>query len=322
MKTKNIIIIVCCIIAVAFTLGATGVVKVKSAAIEENHDSDRLIGVLITREYLDLFDSDRFLSDNINSPANGGEISGSESAEYQGRLYAGLVETIHTNDETGETVKSREYVFNGIDGIRFFAPYIRDESGSYWSTTTDEGITDGATHFQSTDDGESVTLKGTIFVAPNSNLSHFYFNPVYQTSNGEVYAVSGDGVFLGGESVSGDSWSQKITENRTETYGDTNTTSGTEVEVTVCVIEKPTGIALLQFGSKHELLKKEDLTEGNLPEHIDALPDVQYMIVETSSSEGGISRSLFQREDGFIYAFYCRDDGICIKHVCEVNWSD
>lgn len=320
MKTKNIIIIVCCIILAAFTLGATGVIKVTNEDARETSDSDRLIGVLITREYLDLFDSDRFFNDNVNKLMNGGSISEAERAKYQERLYATLVETSQIS-ETGETVTTKEYVFNGINGIRFFAPYITDELGSYWSTNIDEGITDSNTHFNSSDDGEGISLKGTIYIASGDNLGNFYFNPVYQTLKGDVYAVSGDGVFLGESSVPGVSWSQKITENRTELSGDTKTSSGAEVEVTICVMEEPTSITLLQFNSKNELLEKTDFTPGNLPEHIDALPDARYMIVETTSTDG-ISRTLFQREDDFVYAFYCRDDGICIKHGYEVNWSD
>lgn len=320
MKTKNIIIIVCCIILAAFTLGATGMIKVANDAAQEGPGSDRLIGVLITREYLDLFDSDRFFNDNVNKLMNGGSISEAERAKYQERLYATLVETSRIS-ETGETVTTKEYVFDGIEGIRFFAPYINDELGSYWSTNIDEGITDANTHFNSSDDGEGISLKGTIYVASGDNLGNFYFNPVYQTLKGDVYAVSGDGIFLGEGSVPGDSWKQKITENRTAKDGDTTTSFGTEVEVTVCFMYEPTKTALLQFNSKNELLEKADFTPGNLSEHIDALPDARYMIVETTSAEG-ISRTLFQREDDFLYAFYCRDDGICIKHGYELNWSD
>ncbi|MBR5717448.1 MAG: hypothetical protein IKX16_00325 [Clostridia bacterium] len=320
MKTKNIIIIVCCIILAAFTLGATGMIKVANDAAQEGPGSDRLIGVLITKEYLDLFDSDRFFNDNANKLMNGGEISEADSSKYQGCLYATLIETKETI-ETGESVTSKEYVFDGIECIRFFAPYINDELGSYWSTKIDEGITDVNTHFNSSDDGEGISLKGTIYVASGDNLGNFYFNPVYQTLKGDVYAVSGDGVFWGEGSEPGVSWSQKITENRTELSGDTKTSSGAEVEVTICVMEEPTSITLLQFNSKNELLEKTDFTPGNLPEHIDALHDAQYMIVETTSTDG-ISRTVFQREDDFVYAFYCRDDGICIKHGYEVNWSD
>lgn len=358
MKTKKMIIVVCCMILSAFILGATGVLKMTNEAAQESPESPRLIGVLITREHLDLFDSDRFFSDHAERLAAGGEISRSESAEYQGRLYASLVETIHTNEETGETITGKEYVFNDVDGIRFFAPYIRDESEFYQSTNIDEGITDAQCHFQSTDDGESVSLKGTIFIAANAsngsyasrtsngshasndshtsnafqtsnapaqewegNLAPFYFNPVYQTADGEVYAVTGNGIFWSNEETPGASWSTKITENQEVTLNGMNTSSGSEVEVTVCVMEEPTDIALLQFDGNHEVLTGTEYQPGTLPKRLDILSDTQYIMMETSSPEG-LSRTLFQKGDDFAYAFYCRDDGICIKQESEIGWAD
>ena len=65
MKTKNIVMIVCCIILSAFWLGAAGMIKMTNEAAPESPESGRLIGVLITKEYLDLFDSDRFFSDKF-----------------------------------------------------------------------------------------------------------------------------------------------------------------------------------------------------------------------------------------------------------------
>ena len=320
MKTKNIMITVCCVILSAFLLGAAGILKMTNETPQESSESDRLIGVLITREYLDLFNAGRFLSDNVSRLAAGGKVSESESAKYQGRLYASPVETVHTDEETGEVLKSKEYVFSGVDGIRLFAPYIRDESGSYQSAYVDEGITDGKINFQSTDEGENVSLKGTIFVAPDSNSGQFYFNPVYQTADGEVYAVSGSGVFGADESPAGASWSTKISGTQETASGDTITSSGTEVEVTVCFMDGPAKIALLQFNGKNELLDRTEYRPGTLPEHIDALADTQYMIMETSTSEGQ-NRTLFQREDDFLYAFYCRSDGICVKQESGIGWN-
>ena len=321
MKTKNIIIIVCCIVLSAFLLGAAGIIKMTNESAQASAASDRLVGVFITNEYLDLFDADRFLNDNVDRLIEGGEISESESAKYQGRLYASPVETVHTNEETGETLTSKEYVFNGVDGIRFFAPHIQDESDPYWSAYVDEGITDGKTNFQSTDEGESVSLKGTIFVASRSNSGHFYFNPVYQTANGDVYAVSGDGISRDGTSTPGTSWSTKVSEDQESSFGDTDTSSGTEAEITVCVMNEPTRIALLQFNGKNELSERTEYLPGTLPERIDVLADTQYLIMETTSSEG-LSRTLFQREDDFAYAFYCRSDGICVKQECEIGWKN
>ncbi len=322
MKTNKIIIIGFCLLLAAFLLGAAGVIQLADAAAPEGTEADRLIGVLITDEYLDLLDEEQFLNDHIDLLLEGGQVSEAETAQYQGRLYADLTETLHTDEETGEFFVSKEYVFDGVDGIRLIAPRITDEAGSYSGTTVDEGISDASVSFLSTDQGEHISLKGTIYVASGSGLDSFYFNPVYQSPDGRVYAVSGHGVFWDSQEIPGASWSTKLTENREASADDgAGSSSGTEVEVTVQLINQPESTALLQFGGDHALLNETTYQPGALPERLDILPDTEFILLETTSTEG-VSRTLFQRADAYAYAFYCRDDGICIKQSCQIVWEN
>lgn len=322
MKTNKIIILAGCLLLVAFLLGAAGVIRLADAAAPESTDADRLIGVLITREYLDLLDEEQFLNDHVGLLLEGGQISEAETAQYQGRLYADLTETPHTDEETGEFFVGKEYVFDGVDGIRLIAPQITDEDGSYNGTTVDEGISDASVSFLSTDQGEQISLKGTIYVASGSGLDRFYFNPVYQEPDGRVYVVSGHGVFWDSQEIPGASWTTKLSENRAASTDDgAGSSSGTEVEVTVQLIGSPESTALLQFDGGYTLLDKADYQPGALPERLDILPDTEYILLETTSIEG-ISRTLFQRADAYAYAFSCRDDGICIKQSCQLGWDD
>lgn len=322
MKTNKIIIICCCLLLAAFLLGAAGVIRLADASAPESTDADRLIGVLITSEYLDLLDEEQFLNDHMGLLVEGGQISEAETAKYQGRLYATLTETLHTDEETGEFFVGKEYVFDGVDGIRLIAPQITDEAGSYSGTTVDEGISDASVSFLSTDTGEHISLKGTIYVASGSGLDRFYFNPVYQEPGGRVYVVSGHGVFWDSNEIPGASWTTKLSENQEASTDDgAGSSSGTEVEVTAQLIDRPESTALLQFGGGHALLDETDYLPGTLPECLDVLPDTQYILLETTSA-AGVSRTLFQREDAYAYAFYCRDDGICIKQSCQIGWND
>ena len=59
MKNKIGIIILACVLVVSFVLGVTGAVTFAKDESTDNADGaskDRLIGVFITTEYLDLFD--------------------------------------------------------------------------------------------------------------------------------------------------------------------------------------------------------------------------------------------------------------------------
>ena len=95
MKNKIGIIILACVLVVSFILGVTGAVTFAKDEPADNTDGtskDRLIGVFITTEHLDLFDFESYFQDNANKVMSGGEISSSDSAPYQGKLYAILVD--------------------------------------------------------------------------------------------------------------------------------------------------------------------------------------------------------------------------------------
>lgn len=86
MKTKNILMIFVCTVLAAFVLRAAGVMHLADTSAEEVVSADRLIGVLITREYLDLFDGEQFLNDNIGRLANG-EKSVGQTAQNTGESF-------------------------------------------------------------------------------------------------------------------------------------------------------------------------------------------------------------------------------------------
>lgn len=329
MKTKNIIIIIVCTVFTAFVFGATDTIRLVDASEnvseKEEVSSDKLIGVLITKEYLDLFDSEQFFADNIDRLVGGGEISGLESDKYQGRLYADLVETEHVNKETGETYSRREYVFEGIDGIYYIAPKMEAQFGTYWSAGSDDAITDGSVNFITNDAGESVALEGTVYVSTGKNVGNFFFNPVYQTQAGEVYAVSGSGMSAD-SNTAGMSMSHEIKEHLSSTIGDVTTAFGSEIKVTICYIDEPVKVSILQFDNENALLSRMECAPGNLPDTLQTQSGTQYIIVETLtfSQEGttDITRDIYQSENETLAAFYCRDDGICVKQWCEIDWSE
>ena len=137
---------------------------------------DRLIGVYITTEYIDLFDLEGYIGANA-SALSGGSISEADAAQYNGRLYAELV------DES--------YVFPGVDGFAFFMATTEHEYGTSYSNYTDEGVCGGKIAVNTNDNedssGEALELECTIYGITGRNDRHvIYTNPVYQTADGEV----------------------------------------------------------------------------------------------------------------------------------------
>lgn len=83
MKHKSMTAICCIVILCALT---------GSQLAQENAGTniyeDRLVGVLVTTEYLDLFDFENYLGDNIKGFSGGEIVVDGDTQKYQGRLYA------------------------------------------------------------------------------------------------------------------------------------------------------------------------------------------------------------------------------------------
>ncbi|MGN1016399.1 MAG: hypothetical protein ACI4PL_05340 [Faecousia sp.] len=319
MKNKIILALTVCILLAAFALGSANLVHftAPSDSGEQETGSDRLVGALITEEYLDLFDAEGYFSDHLQELASGKEITEAESARYQGRLYAVL---------QNRGTPSEEYVFEGVSGIPYFAAYMENGTESYWSVKGSEAICDGKTHFSSTDQGEGITLEGTIYCSTGGPQEHFYINPVYQTPDGQIYAVSGSGISFGGEKVPGMAWNQELTSSVTTTSGKEQSGFSSSVKINLCYVDEPRRIALLQFNSRNELISRVEYAPEAVPQTLDPLPEAEYLIVETTrvSLEGTeyTSRALFQREDSCCESFFQRPDGLCIRRESQLNWNN
>lgn len=325
MKPKKILIIFACVILALFVLGLCDVIRMGNDAMgQESLGEDRLIGVLVTRDYLDLFDMDGYLNDNIESLMSGGEIDSQKSAEYQGRLYAVLEDETFSSEDTGETTSRRQYVFKDVEGISCFVAYMEDEHGGYSSSSAAEEISDGNVALSYTDEGESITLEGVIYVS-TSNYDSFYFNPVYQSASGEVYVLSGNGTSHGGELGEGMSHSMTLDQSISYSSGGETTAYQTNIKITISYIAPPTKILLYQYAAEGQLLHQSEYLPGHLPETISTQPGAEYLVLETQKAgqDGKLesSRALFQKDDENLESFYCRADGICIKQYSAILWS-
>lgn len=85
MKNRTLFAILACALVVSFALGATGAISLakEETASANDFEKGRLIGVLITKECLDLFDAERYFADNPGQALPEGEILRSDSAPYQ-----------------------------------------------------------------------------------------------------------------------------------------------------------------------------------------------------------------------------------------------
>lgn len=329
MKNRAILILFSCVLAVSFLLGATGTVTFAHELSAQSAEAaegvkDRLIGVFITKEHLDLAEGENYILENTDKILSGEGLDSMVASPSRERLYAVLRDDPHTNPETGETVTTSEHIFPGVDGIRLFTAKCTDENGDYWKTCGDEGISDGKYALSSADNEDAIDMEGTIYISTASGLNGFYFNPVYQASNGEVYTVAGQGTFFGG-TLSGLTGSHAFNDEAEITMDGKTETVRSNVKVKICYIDTPVGVSVLQYNDSGKVISAAEYPSGGLPEEITMDVNTEYIIVETrmKSVDGAetVTRELFQPENEALTAFFCREDGICVKQYCNIVWA-
>lgn len=281
---------------------------------------DRLIGAFITDEYLDLFDLKGYISDNAASLSNGENvISAEDSAKYSETLWAEEKAVTLMGDNPADDAEYLEYCFPGVEGIRCFAATRVDpETGDeYVGIDADDGISDIDAHMIDTDAEVAIELSGTVYVAPAvRGGSIFFINPVYQTPDGRVYVVSGSGISSDAGSEGG-AFSQTIEEKNDVTENGKSRQRRTKIAITIQYMQAPESIVIIEMDGEDHVLARNEFSGAD-----SFGTGAEYLIVETTAADGSVSRELFDRNDDWIYAFSCREDGVCIKKATEIIWRE
>ena len=268
---------------------------------------DRLAGVFITEDHLDLFDFEAYFEDNAEKLVKGGEnvISAGESAEYSGRVWA---------EKDGH-----DYEFPGLEGILLIATVETDEETGedYHSSTSGEEISDVNHHFITTDFEEAVEMTGTVYVAQSPTGSRsFYLNPVYQASDGRVYVESGTGMTSDCE---GGGFSQAMEEKREISENGEKTTERTKVTVNFEFIMPAEKVAFVEMDGENSVIKRTEYAPEDVPAEFET--GAEYIIVEFIDRDGNVTREIAGRDGEYLNSFRELDNGVCVKQGTRIIWE-
>ncbi len=324
MMNKRSISIIGLTLLMIFTLAGCQLAQADTGAAA---GEDRLIGVLVTTEYLDLFDTEAYLNDNLTINSNGEINIDGDRSKYQGRLYAKLVKTTHTNDETGEKFETEQYAFTDVKGYSYFVTKIpsTEEHSNYTATSSDDSFSDGKTAINAGETNYSLSLEGTLFVSAQEGERTYYFNPVYQCDDGRVYATTGSGLSRSGDEGEGASMAQTMESKLTATENDQTIEYKTSIKITIQVINPPSKIVVYRMDQNNAIIARSEYEPGKLPKAIAPERNAEYLLVETHKTgpEGKVqvSRTLFEKGKESLDTFYCREDGVCVKQWTQLDWA-
>jgi len=265
---------------------------------EMNPGKDRLCGVFVTLDYLDMSFADKPI-----------EIPPSWNGDPNSIVFPERrIDATRTEEKNGHV----EYTFDGIEGFRLFEVKVdnSEENGSYWTSMSDSGIED--VHVKISD--ESVHLSGTISYDVHTSSFSIYANPVYQTPDGQVYMANGSGMSFEGEQIEGTSGSTTLSETTTENTNGEETSHTTEVEIKVEAVNTNKKVVLKQMNSSDQIVAQTDITQDDIPESIQIDKNTAYMIMEEHcvdyEGKTSVKRTMLSTDETILGARFTGDNGI------------
>jgi len=256
--------------------------------------SDRLVGVLVTTQTIDLP-----MDVEINP-------DGSLKAVGEGRIYADL---------SGE-----HPVFPGVEGMALFT-YRQDET----SIMEGDDAIRAKMHITVSDEGESLDLSGTLYPAVRPGEVKFFFNPVHQTASGELYLVSGEG-YMTDDPMLGTAFTQTMEETTTRVVNGKNETFSTKISLTVDARRVPEACALLYMDGEDKVIERQSLALNSLPNSLTVPDGCAYIIREvTTRDEAGetvTEREILDPSSATFEVDTLRGDGMIVPKTIEIVWTN
>lgn len=274
---------------------------------------DRLVGVVVTTEHLDLLDIEAYLRDHPQDLMDG-KIGGNTAA-YQNRIYA-QEEIEETTTEDGVPCTTTHYNFDHMEGIQLLAyeakTYLEDGTlhARYTSCVSTEGIYNARM--------SNGLNEGTIYV-PEGDPACFFTNPVYQDSEGRLYLVEGTGI--SNQNMTGTMW-KTITEEYTETTngGETDTVKR-EFKIAVEAVNVTERVAIVQMGGDNTLLDRQEYDLEEMPENLTPVEGCAYILVEEYAGDE-LKRTMIEPDEKYITVYVKSDKSYCTAMGTQILWPE
>lgn len=286
------------LLAVALLSGC----QLASEEKREDQLQDKLVGVFVTFEHLDLeFDIEGWLKDNPGALGDGDiTLEPGEGMAYEEKLWAAATE--------------EGWSFPGIDGLTMGQMW----KGDHWAGFSTEGFSGRKTDVVQTETLDSIAEEGTIYIPFDTDAFIFYSNPVYMTPDGAYYAQQGSGFSGDGMAIGG--MSQSVKCEIKETLDGVEKEYSAEYTVRIEGVKLAEKVVLVQMSADHTELARAEYRPNQMPESVTPAADAAYLIVE-EYADGEVTRTLCQPGGDPIRVF-CREEQLyCLPRFTEILWE-
>ena len=258
---------------------------------------DMLCGVFATLEPLD-FGMEKTVELPPGWNGNPDDIFTDSAGQ---RIYAQRI--------SGGSGDAGDYVFEGLTGSRLFVAEMAQGNATYHATVADGAITDVHVAYSDAD----MKLTGTLLFDVHEPC-RVYANPVYQTPEGDVYVVQGQGLFFDAPQPEGSCGSTTISASTTVTRDGVQFTQTTEVELKIEAVNTNREIVLKQMDSEDRVVARTSVVPDNIPASVQVLADTAYIILEEHGldyqGKAAVKRTLLAADSHFFNVRFTDDNGI------------
>lgn len=315
--SKKWIIVICCVLAAAFLLGARGTVDLSYEP--EMKPEDRMIGMIVT-----------------TSPVWGQFTFSSGKAEI-------VPPTGVPAEKKEKTSSSRsipeeyDYVFPGVEGVRLFNVDMTTEYGKQVDIrVADEEFSRKGVEFNhkdNTENGQKITetingINGTLYYVLQDEEVTFFSASIYQKADGGIYlGDSGGGIVLSQDRIH---YSGTATLSNSDSHSHTENgekiVEGRSIKATVQLVYEPVKITLCQYNAARELIRTDEYLPEEMPREITPLRDTDMIVVDTENKadeeDAKHTCQAISRADTSFYTLQYKGNGYCIEHYHTLKWPD
>lgn len=238
-------------------------------------------------------------------------------ASNQGkRLYAQKSKTAGADG-----VEWDSWVFPEGAGISFFLCFANYETFPDARVRTEAGpeIGDHQSYLNSGLDCDAVALEGKLYVDKNATDLAIFCNPVFESREGEIYALGATP--CGYHAVSMTGCSQTIRQ-QIDTMIGTRKINGVSVTLEIETETLPKGYAVVEWDDDHNMVKKTEYAPGELPDEFYPSEKTAYLVLETYT-EDGTTRKVFSPGDltQIMVSFGPTPVGILRQQGTDIIWE-
>lgn len=268
---------------------------------------DRLVGVFVTEEYL-----------NVGTPEltvnSGGEISFVENREgIEGTLIF---------DEHGP----KDIVFDGIEGYGIYDIEVWNEEQRIYTSyaIADDVFSDRYWAMTGNDTSEDNTVEATIYVNRDGPAG-LYYNPVYQTAQGDVYMQPGTGLSWA-EGVERSSSTHTLSQEWKATENGQETAWKSSFIIHNVCADGTVSYSLLFMGEDNRVT--EVMTGDELAKMWEAgkwelavSTETAYLILEQENGSGDTRRTICNKGEASLEFLQSSDGGYMVKRQMNILWE-